>query len=134
MDKYTLRQYRHLLREIEDLEREKKLILDKYLAPPQPTGMPGAHNATDRIGDVVARREKYQRLIDAKLDELIDMRERIEVAIAQLPAEDRRIIRLRYIDGRSWARIADILHYSVQHVWRRHGQALLKLSQEDERL
>ncbi|MBQ6537262.1 MAG: hypothetical protein IJI40_10870 [Firmicutes bacterium] len=127
MDKYTLRQYRHLLAEIDELEKEKKHILDRYLAPPQPTGMPAAHNAADRIGNVVAMRDKYQQLIDTKLDELVALREQIEEAIVLLPAEDRRLMRLRYIQGKSWRRIAYEMHYSVDWVWHRHGEILRKI-------
>lgn len=127
MDKMTLRQYRHLLKEIRELEREKRHVLDRYLAPPQPTGMPGAHDDGDRIGNVVAKRDKYQRLIDAKLDELIDLRRDIEQAIAELPSEDRRLIRLRYIEGWSWVRVADALHYSVRQVLRHHGRILQRM-------
>ena len=127
MDKYTLRQYKHLLREIKELEREKKRVLDQYLAPPQPTGMPGAHDSGDRIGDVVAKRDKYQQLIDRKLDELIDLRHEIEKAIENLPSEDRRLIRLRYIEGWSWERVAETLHYSVRQVLRHHGRILQRM-------
>lgn len=127
MDKMTLRQYRHLLKEIRELEREKRHVLDRYLAPPQPTGMPGAHDDGDRIGNVVAKRDKYQRLIDAKLDELIDLRHEIEEAIAFLPSEDRRLIRLRYIEGWSWGRVAEALHYSVRQVLRHHGRILQRM-------
>ena len=127
MDKRTSRQYRHLLKEIRELEREKRHVLDRYLAPPQPTGMPGAHDDGDRIGNVVVKRDKYQRLIDAKLDELIDLRHDIEQAIAELPSEDRRLIRLRYIEGWSWVRVADALHYSVRQVLRHHGRILQRM-------
>lgn len=127
MDKYTLRQYRHLLREIRELEREKKHVLDRYLAPPQPTGMPGAHDDGDRIGDIVAKRDRYQRLIDKKLGELIDLRHEIEKAIENLPSEDRRLIRLRYIEGWSWQRVADALHYSVRQALRHHGRILQQM-------
>ena len=127
MDKYTLRQYRHLLREIRELEREKKHVLDRYLSPPQPTGMPGAHDDGDRIGDIVAKRDRYQRLIDKKLGELIDLRHEIEKAIENLPSEDRRLIRLRYIEGWSWQRVADALHYSVRQALRHHGRILQQM-------
>lgn len=127
MDKMKLRQYRHLLKEIRELEREKRHVLDRYLAPPQPTGMPGAHDEADRIGNVVAKRDRYQRLIDAKLDELIDLRHEIEKAIADLPSEDRRLIRLRYIEGWSWGRVAEALHYSVRQVLRHHGRILQQM-------
>lgn len=131
MDKATLRQYRGLLREIDELEREKRLVLDRYLAPPQLTDMPIGSVEPDRIGSVVAQREKYQQMIDTKLDELISLRGDIEEAIASLPAADRRIIRARYVQGKSWQRIAREQHYSVDWLWHKHGEILLKMANND---
>lgn len=127
MDKATLRQYRDLLREIEELEHEKRRVLDRYLAPPQPTGMPGGSGNPDRLGEVAARREKYQRLIDEKLDQLIALRAEIEEAIAGLPSADRRLIRLRYIQGKRWQRVALEMHYSLEGVLKRHGKILQRI-------
>lgn len=131
MDKATLRQYRDLLREIEELEHEKRRVLDRYLAPPQPTGMPGGSGNPDRLGEVAARREKYQIQIDEKLDELIELRAEIEAAIAGLPSAERRLIRLRYIQGRSWRWIGREMHYSEDWLWKLHGRILVKLREKE---
>ena len=127
MDKAILRQFRSILEEIDDLEMEKQLILDRYMAPAVMTGMPSAHNNSDRIGNVVAQRDKYQRLIDEKIDELINLREEIETAIDILPADERRIIRAHYIHGKSWEQIAVDTHYSIYQIWHKHGEILAKL-------
>lgn len=130
MERRTLRQYRAILAEINDLEKEKQLILDRYLAPASLSGMPSLHNNGDKIGNVVARREKYQRLIDKKLDELIELREQIEKAIEDLSADDRRIMRLYYIDGKSWEQVAVDLHYSIYRIWHKHGEILAKMKKD----
>ena len=133
MDKLELRQYRGILREIEQLEAEKQRVLDSLLAPPNQVRQLQGRSGTDRIGEAVARRETYQNLIDRKLDELLALREQIESAIQGLPAEERRLMRLRYIDGLTWEKIAVALHYSIQHVWREHGRILQKM-RDNERV
>ena len=127
MDKHTLQQYRSIRREIAHLEEEKQRVLDRLLAPAAPDGMPHARGNQDSIGQAIARRDRYQRLIDNKLDELIALREEIERAIEGLPSQDRELIRLRYIEGFRWEEIAVKLHYSIQHIYHRHGHILLKM-------
>lgn len=131
MDKDTLRQYRALLREIDELEREKRRVLDRYLAAPPPSGMPGGGLGGDAVGKVVTQRLRYQELIDTKLDELIALRGQIEAAIEGLPSDARRLIRLRYIEGMSWERVAVELSYSVHWVWHWHGRILQQLAKDD---
>lgn len=97
------------------------------MAPAAPDGMPHARGNQDSIGQAIARRDRYQRLIDNKLDELIALREEIERAIEGLPSQDRELIRLRYIEGLRWEEIAVKLHYSIQHIYHRHGHILLKM-------
>jgi len=131
MDKETLRQYRSLQREIDDLEREKRRVLDRYLAPAELTGMPGAGGKDSSLEAVVVRRVQYQQLIDDKLDVLIDLRQQIEAAIEGLPSDERRILRLYYVEGMRWEQVALEINYSVQHVWRLHGQILARMRQDE---
>ena len=128
MDKYTLQQYRHILREIVHLKTEKQRVLDQLLAPKAPDGMPHSQSVQDSIGNAVAWRDKYQRLIDARLDELLNLRGCIEDAITGLPPQERQLMRLRYIDGLRWEQIAVELNYSYRQVLRIHGYALHKMT------
>lgn len=127
MDKNTLKQYRSILKEIDHLEQEKQRVLDRLLAPSVPDGMPHGSGDHDKIGNAIARRDKYQRMIDSKLDELIDLRAEIECAVACLCSRDRDLIRLRYIDGMRWEYIAVELNYSYRQTLRAHGNVLLKM-------
>ena len=46
-------------------------------------------------------------------------------AIDRLPDERlARLLRLRYIDGMTWERVAVEMHYSYMQVCRMHGKAL----------
>lgn len=85
----------------------------------------------DWIGAVAALREKYQRQIDLKLIDLADNLIEIETAIKPLPSEDRRLIRLRYIEGLPWERIALELACGQRQVLRRHGEILQRLAEKD---
>ena len=127
MDKNTLKQYRSLLKEIDHLEQEKQRVLDRLLAPSVPDGMPHGSGDQDKIGNAIARRDKYQRMIDSKLDELIDLRAEIECAVACLCSKDRDLIRMRYIDGFRWEKIAVELSYDYRWVLRLHGKILQEM-------
>lgn len=127
MDKTTLKQFQQLVREIEDLEREKSMVFSRYLSPAALSGMPGGTVTGDSVGRTAIQIAEYQALIDAKLDELITLREQIEAAIEGLPAEDRRLVRLRYIDGKRWEQIAVDISYSYRQTLRRHGHILQRL-------
>lgn len=130
MDKATLRQYRAILREIAHLEEEKRRVLDGLLAPPSGDGTPRGSGEHDRIGSAVARRDKYQRMIDRKLDKLIALRREIESAVAALPPKDRYLIRLRYIDGLRWEDVAAELHYGYQWTLTLHGRILQRMEKK----
>lgn len=74
-----------------------------------------------------------------KFDELVDldvfirqrvsqsMSIRLEITTAIEELEDwrhRDILTYRYINGYTWEQVADIIHMSVRHVTRLHGDAL----------
>lgn len=72
----------------------------------------------------------YREKIEAKTAKLIA----IEAALDSLEAPmERLIMRLRYIEGRSWASVCcelEPLGYSDRQVYRLHGFALMKLKEE----
>lgn len=57
----------------------------------------------------------------------IDLQGEIEDCISTLPADQRVLMRLRYIEGLKWERIACEMNYSWQHLHRIHGQVLQKM-------
>ena len=128
MDKYELRQYCWIEKEIVQLEEEKRRILDQYLAPPAPDGMPHGSGTVDRLGNIVVRWDELQRKIDKKINALLALHDRIETAIEELPADDRVLVRMKYIDGLTWEQISVEMGFSWRHLHRRHGKILAKLS------
>jgi len=130
MEKQTLKQYRSILREIAQLEEEKHRTLERLQGAAAGTHRvhAGLCTAPDRIGTMLARCEHYQRVIDARLDALIDLREEIEQAIADLPSAERQLLRLRYIEGKTWEQVADALNYDLRWVTRLHCRTLQKIA------
>ncbi len=128
MDKYTLRQYVSLDREIKHLEAEKKILISSIGSPKPPDGMPHGSGTSDPTANIGGKWAELQMRIDAKLDELIPLRDEIEAAINNLNSADRTLMRLRYIDGRTWEEIAVELHYSYRWTTRLHGKILREIS------
>lgn len=62
-----------------------------------------------------------------KLEELVNTQLEIEQAIETLDPMERDVVRLRYIDGKPWCRIAMQLNYSEASAHRIHRKALAKL-------
>lgn len=127
MDKATLRQYISIVKEIEQLETERETILARLQGAVQYDGMPHSRDVADPVGNTVAKLGELKTLLDKKLDELADLRFAIENAVAELPSEERRLMRLRYIEGKTWEQVGVEMCYDYRHVLRLHGQILLKL-------
>lgn len=50
-----------------------------------------------------------------------------EALVDSLPAPMRQVLRARYMDGMSWAEVAEATHYSVDHCFTLHRTALRRL-------
>ena len=133
MEKSELISYRALLREVRQLRTALECLEASIYSPrgQKFTAMPHApagHGVT--MADVVCRHMELEELYLAKLAELNGRRLEIEAAIGSLQPEERLVMRHRYLEGHSWAKIcADLapLGYSERTIYRLHGMALLKL-------
>lgn len=63
----------------------------------------------------------------AKLEALITAQLEIERAIETLDYTERKLIRLRYIDGKDWHLVCAGINYSWQQTHRIHSRILKKL-------
>ena len=77
---------------------------------------------------------KFDRLagleydIDRKVDELIDVKREILSTIHQISDRRYRLVLMkRYIDYKTFERIAVEMHYSYQQICRLHGRALIEI-------
>lgn len=68
--------------------------------------------------------EREQR-INEKIDELIDLKEEMDTAIDRLEnAEERLLLKYRYLNNESWEEIAMDLNVSCRTVHRIHASAI----------
>lgn len=75
------------------------------------------------------RADQVRLFYEGKISELDRTLLEIESAIAKLPSTERQIIRLRYIQGKTWDAVADSVGYCRQQVFRIHKKALARLAQ-----
>ena len=129
MTKEKLEQYRQICREIEELEREKEAWANgrsgsDWLGDPRRNE--GCHS--DPTGQAAAHLWELSCMLAARLNELIALRLEIEQAIVTLPPDERRIIRLYYVEGHTLESVAELVGYSVRHLWRKRKEILQKLA------
>lgn len=126
MTRDRLRQYTDLIAELESLRDTMAELEGRIYAPAigKTDGMP-------RGGDTesgVERGALAHAALAEQLRELEDQISRealaIEKAIESLPSFERHIMRLHYIDGMTWERVAEIKHYSARHIRRIHEDIL----------
>ena len=70
-----------------------------------------------------------EREIGASIDQLERTRLQVESVINSVPnVNQRNVLRLRYISGKTWEQIAVDLAFSYQWVCELHGRALQNIS------
>lgn len=127
MTKEELKQYRSLKREIGLLEENIKTLRTSLFSAPKLDGMPKSNYSADRTSEIIAKIVDLENLLQDKIDKYIETRTEIEVCINSLPADERLLMRYRYIEGMSWEETAVAMHYSWQHIHRIHGRILQKM-------
>lgn len=134
MDKQSLMQYRQLCREIRELEDEKEALAQGSLPASWPIGSGSRRRGMvkDAVGDTAAKLWQLSQLLAQRLNQLIALRQEIEEFIADLQPDERRLLRLYYIEGLTWEKIAERLGYSVRQLNRRQKQTLERLFPADK--
>ena len=131
MDKNDLKQYPHICAELEQLENEIEKLRAAIESPPRPIldGMPkGKGKYFDRLAEKIAKLVDLRTIYERKWDRLINLRRDIEDAIEGLEPEERRIMRLIYIEGARFEKVAVELNYSYRHIQRIHQRIIKKMS------
>ena len=94
----------------------------------------------DRMADMVALKIELEESIGSGAEEQRIMRERLEYVLGQVrSANERAVIRMRYIDGEHWDKISEMLYAGrddyedhadsyLRQVYREHGYALYHLA------
>ena len=118
MLKKRLSQYKELEREIEcEQERLDNIETKMYtIGSPELSDMPRATTVIgDRIGGLVARKEELSGTLNSLIQQQKEERLWIEGILRNLKkADERAVIRMRYIDFESWDRVAYMLFGSCE--------------------
>lgn len=126
--KEYLRQYRKHSRKIKKIEAEIEEIRSLKMYPSQSNdGMPKGSNQSDL--------SSYAAELTAKEDELykkgveqVTIYKDIEQHIKTIDDEDERdVLFYRYIKGKSFWEISQLMDYSEDWIYKLHGRALKKL-------
>lgn len=136
MDKLNLKNYRDLVLEVRQL-RAYVSTLDRALSSASSSQLSfspkSPRSGGSAMGARVARYLEVKDLYEAQREKCEAQIVAIESAIQSLEAPtERLILRLRYMEGRSWASICSLLlreGYSERQVYYIHGAALRKLKE-----
>lgn len=80
----------------------------------------------DRLSETFARIDDLERKINARIDDLIRLKEDILKVIYQISDKDQQnVLIARYVQGGRWEKIAVDLNFSIAQVYRLHGKALV---------
>lgn len=125
--KEYLLQYKHIQREIEDIDRRMAQIRLKYAAPSaiNYSDMPKAHNSNHDLSDYVAKMDELTDYMISKYTRLRGIEVDIYMKVDRMENQrERELLRYRYIDGMTWTEIADALDTTERNVYFIHGRAL----------
>lgn len=135
--KERLKEYRNLEKEIRKLEEEVEVIYTKATAPGKYRLSHEQHSPNlepDRMAELVSDMTDKALMLGNCIRQAKNERQAIEDMISSLKPAERQLIRMRYVEGLRWENIAVELTYSIQHVWRLHGNILSRLEAKDESL
>ena len=103
------------------------LISQSYELKPDKVQTSGAK---DTLGETIVKIMSLEDDINARIDELVDMKQEAFTMINRIPDLDQQNILIgRYIQLKKWEDIALELNFSIQWVYELHGKGLLAFSQ-----
>lgn len=129
--KRQLYTYRDLQAEHRQICEELEKIEALMTAPsaPKMDGMPhGSSNDSSPVELLAIKHMTLQDLYRKKAEALMAEQLRVEEMIDSLEPTERRLARLRYIDGLTWEEVCTCLSYSWRQTHRIHGRIIDKLT------
>ena len=117
--------------------RKLKLQIDSYLEQIHQLDDDLQSPKTTQLGRISGGKQGVVTEVDVKIDEKDELyafyvdkvsllkRElwQIEQAIDKLPQRENTLLRLYYIQGKTWEQVAEKMNYSVSHIHRLHRKA-----------
>ena len=87
------------------------------------------------LEETICKIDELERTINARIDELVDLKNSTLKAIQILPDFDQQnVLIARYIDRKKWLDIAFDLNFSISQVYKIHGKALISFSEKNPNL
>lgn len=130
MDKFELRRYADTVTEIEVLEEEiAKLQAMAYPSSSlNNSGAPSGGTHSDKVAALASKIADLTEILEQRKAAALTMCRRIEDAIAELPPQDKTLMRLKYVLAYTWDEVADRTHYSLRQVYYQHGRILREIA------
>lgn len=126
--KRWLWRYRDLMRECRQLKDQTTSLRENIdgLKAQRLNGMPtGSAGRSDRLESAFDKLSELEAQWNKRFDEMTDALIRIDHAIGMVEdSKMRTLLRMHYIDGRTWEQVAEAMCYSGQHVYEIHNKAL----------
>lgn len=125
--KEYLKQAFHIDRRIKDkLERISSMHDLATKATSVITGMPGsATHDPHSMQEVIAKIIDDEKVVSADIDKLVDLKRDISHTIEQVSDENEKmLLEQRYLNFKSWERLAEDMNFSLRWVHIMHGRAL----------
>ena len=129
----TLQAFRDTAAEIRRLDRELEEARSTAARVTTSYSLAGGRGGGDgrRLENAALRLEALEGEQLQHLEELVALRYAVERVLERLPTErDRIMFRLRYVDGRTWVEISEIMGLCYARVCKLHGILLAALDHE----
>ena len=130
--KRQLHRYRDLEAERRQIANELKKV-EAFMNGPRPAnldGMPKAPGVGDPVLGVVTQHITLQERYRAQLVKLAEAQATIEDMIEGLEPMERKLMRHRYIEGKTWEEVCVAMCYSWRQTHRIHGKILDQLMEK----
>ncbi len=133
MNKRQLSRYYYLSLEIKEIEERIQSIRETSVGSSKITGMPSNHSVENplekRVELLISLNEKLESRRIKALEEML----KIEKFLATIDdIETKLIFTKRYIDLKSWEKIAMEMHMSERTVYRKHSSYLRRNDNDRE--
>lgn len=125
-----LKQYKHIQREIRDIEIRITQLRLKYAAPSaiSYSDMPKVHDSNHDLSEYYAKLEEYESLLIARHTACLGLSVQYINACECLDREEAHVIKRAYLDGAKYRQIAKEIYCSDSTVYRLRNQAIRKLA------
>lgn len=130
--KEFLRQYQDNLVEIRNIDKEIERLEAHAMSVSQPTDKERVQSsATQDSADTIAKIADMQVEVEALRDEALNkLKEVTEIIRSIEPSQYGEILYLRYIEGKTFEKIAERINRSYQWTCELHGRALKEVEKK----